>query len=113
MIKDKKIKYFFPSSTRNLENEDVLCFVKRRRDGEMNKTAGERKKSVSRPFTTRRTRSNEGREGGANQRNSRRKDGRKSKDGLIHPRTQWDMRIEAKLTYLGGGEGGEKVRWRG
>ena len=37
MIKDKKIKYFFPSSTRNLENEDVLCFVKRRRDGEINK----------------------------------------------------------------------------
>ena len=87
--------------------------MKRRRDGEMNKTAGERKKSVSRPFTTRRTRSTEGREGGANQRNSRRKDRRKSKDGLIHPRTQWDMRIEAKLTYLGGGEGGEKVRWRG
>lgn len=44
MIKDKKIKdFFFLSSTRNLENEDVLCFVKRRRDGEINKTAGERK----------------------------------------------------------------------
>lgn len=87
MIKDKKIKYFFPSSTRNLENEDVLCFVKRRRDGEINKlreSAKNQFQDLSLRVAQDPTR---GEEGGANKRNASGKKGREKKQRWIDTST--------------------------